>query len=58
MRAVQRCSVSELQRKPAIGYNRAAKLVERLELEGVVGTVQSGVVKPPGKGVWVRDWRS
>ena len=31
------CSISHLQRQLGVGYNKAAKLVERMELEGVVG---------------------
>jgi S-DNA-T family DNA segregation ATPase FtsK/SpoIIIE len=33
----RRCSTSWIQRKLGIGYNRAAKIVEMMELRGVVG---------------------
>ena len=33
----QRCSTSWLQRKLGIGYNRAAKIVEMMEHQGMVG---------------------
>lgn len=33
----QRCSTSWLQRKMTIGYNRAAKIVEMMERQGMVG---------------------
>jgi S-DNA-T family DNA segregation ATPase FtsK/SpoIIIE len=31
------CSISHIQRQLSIGYNKAAKLVEKMEQEGVVG---------------------
>ncbi|MDW8364086.1 MAG: DNA translocase FtsK [Myxococcales bacterium] len=31
------CSISHIQRQLGVGYNKAAKLVERMEREGVVG---------------------
>lgn len=31
------CSISHIQRQLGVGYNKAAKLVERMEKEGVVG---------------------
>ncbi|WP_425283250.1 DNA translocase FtsK [Martelella endophytica] len=40
VRIIQRdkkCSTSYIQRRLSIGYNRAASLVERMELEGLVG---------------------
>ncbi len=33
----QRCSTSWLQRKMTIGYNRAAKIVEAMEVQGMIG---------------------
>jgi S-DNA-T family DNA segregation ATPase FtsK/SpoIIIE len=41
----QRVSISYLQRRLGIGYNRAAKLVERMEREQVVGPPDSRNVR-------------
>ncbi len=35
------CSISHLQRQLSIGYNKAAKLVDKMEAEGVVGPASS-----------------
>jgi S-DNA-T family DNA segregation ATPase FtsK/SpoIIIE len=35
------CSISHIQRNLEVGYNKAAKLVERMEKEGVVGPASS-----------------
>jgi S-DNA-T family DNA segregation ATPase FtsK/SpoIIIE len=40
----RRCSVSWVQRQLAVGYNVAARMVEKMERDGVVGPP-----KGPGK---------
>ena len=48
----RRCSTSWLQRKLAIGYNRAAQIVEMMEKRGLVGPANGAkdreVLMPPG----------
>ncbi|MBH1989261.1 MAG: hypothetical protein I8H75_02460 [Myxococcaceae bacterium] len=39
VRRTQKCSTSWLQRQMGVGYNRAAKMVDQMEREGVVGPI-------------------
>ena len=54
VRKANRASVSLLQRRLRIGYSRAARLIDTLEEEGVIGAAQSGgrgrEVLPPAEG--------
>ena len=47
----RRASISGVQRRLRIGYNRAARLIEEMEKSGVVGPMQSNgnreVLAPP-----------
>ena len=42
IRKEERASISMLQRKLAVGYTRAARMVDRLEELEIIGTPESG----------------
>jgi S-DNA-T family DNA segregation ATPase FtsK/SpoIIIE len=42
VREMRRASISLLQRRLRIGYTRAARLVDRLETQGIIGPAQGG----------------
>jgi S-DNA-T family DNA segregation ATPase FtsK/SpoIIIE len=54
VRSSQRASITLLQRRLRIGYARAARLMDMLEAEGIVGPEEEGVrgrpVLPPAEG--------
>ena len=46
----RKASISSVQRRFKIGYNRAARLIEEMERTGVIGPMESGsreILAPP-----------
>lgn len=41
VRESNRASISSVQRKLLIGYNRAARFIEQMEIEGIVTSMRS-----------------
>jgi len=50
-----RCSISLMQRNLHVDYDRCAGLIERMETEGIVGSIQSDgqrkILKPEAPGL-------
>ena len=45
IRSVDEISISLLQRRYRIGFNRSARLIEKLEMEGLVAPAQGGKIR-------------